>query len=159
MRNPVNRLATAAPRALDSLLAGNKQQKHQSHDGEAHEKKQERSWSFDFDFIDKINGGVGMGMGSSGVGSVGEEGSVVTFEDLSSEFTSSPDLLSSSGKLSGEPLGVEVMSSEYDWSDELNKVQLLMGGGSTTAAATAIDASGTSATAAASSGASNSTGW
>ena len=95
MKNPVNRLATAAPRALDSLLEtktkqqeeddNNKQKKQQQ------QKKKERTCSFDLDLSglnlldnSSINGG-GSTLGSgSTIGSITEEcnGSVVTFEEL-----------------------------------------------------------------------------
>ena len=89
MKNPVNRLATAAPRALDSLLGTSKSTTSQ----DTHDKKKqrERTCSFDLDLsglnLDSssgsIPGGSSVGLSAS---SIAEEGSVVTFEDLSSEF-------------------------------------------------------------------------
>ena len=93
MKNPVNRLATSVPRALDSLLEtktmkqeedGNKQQQQKK------QKKKERTCSFDLDLSglnlldnSSINGGGTLGSGST-IGSINEEcnGSVVTFEEL-----------------------------------------------------------------------------
>mmetsp|Transcript_17346 Transcript_17346/g.34647 ORF Transcript_17346/g.34647 Transcript_17346/m.34647 type:complete len:137 (-) Transcript_17346:641-1051(-) len=105
MRNPVNRLATAAPRALDSLLSGkntaneqtqtqptsstaaaggpNKKKSKTTTEEHPHPRRshQERSLSFDIIMgIDMIGSGDGGSCGNS------HEGSVVTFEDLSSDF-------------------------------------------------------------------------
>eukprot|EP00584_Thalassiosira_punctigera_P005519 CAMPEP_0172527850 /NCGR_PEP_ID=MMETSP1067-20121228/2406_1 /TAXON_ID=265564 ORGANISM="Thalassiosira punctigera, Strain Tpunct2005C2" /NCGR_SAMPLE_ID=MMETSP1067 /ASSEMBLY_ACC=CAM_ASM_000444 /LENGTH=108 /DNA_ID=CAMNT_0013311659 /DNA_START=173 /DNA_END=499 /DNA_ORIENTATION=+ len=98
MKNPINQLATAAPRAFDSLLGGNKETK------EANDKKKkqdrERTCSFDLDLSAlSLDGASSIGNGSIGGGSVSaicggsiaEEGSVVTFEDLS-EFASAAEL-------------------------------------------------------------------
>jgi hypothetical protein len=72
MRNPVNRLATAAPRALDSLLKCNTT----SASAEKKEDKKIRAISFDLDLsaLDTAMGTRDERMGSSS--------SVVTFEDL-----------------------------------------------------------------------------
>ena len=104
MKNPVNRLATSVPRALDSLLEtktmkqedDNKQQKQQQ------QKKKERTCSFDLDLSglnlldnSSINGSSTLGSGST-IGSITEEcnGSVVTFEELDGwDMISSSDLM------------------------------------------------------------------
>ncbi len=91
MKNPVNRLATAAPRALDSLLGGGTSKSTTSKDTHDKKKQRERTCSFDLDLsglnLDSssgsISGGSSVGLSAS---SIAEEGSVVTFEDLSSEF-------------------------------------------------------------------------
>ena len=104
MKNPVNRLATSVPRALDSLLEtktmkqeedGNKQKQQQ--------KKKERTCSFDLDLSglnlldSSIDGGGGSTLGSgSTIGSITEEcnGSVVTFEELDGwDMVKSTDLM------------------------------------------------------------------
>jgi len=89
MKNPVNRLATAAPRALESILApkddGNKKKNKQE------ELRRERTRSFDIDLsglnLDSspsLSGGSSIA-GLTSAGSIAEEtGSVVTFEELSS---------------------------------------------------------------------------
>ncbi|KAL9179109.1 hypothetical protein ACHAXT_000151 [Thalassiosira profunda] len=87
MKNPVNRLATACPRALDSIIGANK-----STAKDAPEKKRERTCSFDLDLSGlKPDGAGGRGSGSVAGGStvgglsgssIAEEGSVVTFEEL-----------------------------------------------------------------------------
>jgi hypothetical protein len=106
MRNPVNRLATAAPRALDSLLV---KKSDTNNNTTSTEKKQERTCSFDLDLsglklLDSLALSGGGGSNST------EEGSVVTFEDLSAEL----------GNLEAE--------EPEDWSlCELNKVQAFMG--------------------------------
>ena len=106
MKNPVNRLATSVPRALDSLLEtktkqqedDNKQKKQQQ------QKKKERTCSFDLDLsglnlLDtSINGGGGSTLGSgSTIGSITEQecnGSVVTFEELDGwDMVNSSDLM------------------------------------------------------------------
>ena len=96
MKNPVNRLAGAAPRALDSLLGGGSQSTSKDH----HEMKQkkERTCSFDLDLsglhLDaRSRSSIGASSSSVGLsgGSIAEEGSVVTFEDLS-EFTNELNL-------------------------------------------------------------------
>lgn len=105
MRNPVNRLATAAPRALDSLLV-----KKSDNNTTSTEKKQERTCSFDLDLSGlKLLDSRALSGGGGG-GSSTEEGSVVTFEDLSAE------------------LGNLEVEEPEDWSlCELNKVQAFMG--------------------------------
>jgi hypothetical protein len=96
MKNPVNRLATAAPRALDSILSTSKDSHHEM------KQKKERSCSFDLDLsglhLDaRSRSGIGasssVGASSGGLsgGSITEEGSIVTFEDLS-EFTNELNL-------------------------------------------------------------------
>ena len=88
MKNPVNRLATAAPRALDSLLGTPASTSQDSSDKKQQQQRRERTCSFDLDLsglnMDRCSGSVG---GASSVGlcgsSIAEEGSVVTFEDLS----------------------------------------------------------------------------
>ena len=89
MKNPVNRLATAAPRALDSLLE-TKTKKQEDDNKQQQQKKKERTCSFDLDLSglilldnSSINGGSTLGSGST-IGSITEEcnGSVVTFKEL-----------------------------------------------------------------------------
>ena len=93
MKNPVNRLATSVPRALDSLLE-TKTMKQEDDDNKQKQKKQqqkERTCSFDLDLSglnlldnsSSINGSSTLGSGST-IGSINEEcnGSVVTFEEL-----------------------------------------------------------------------------
>ena len=92
MRNPVNSLATAAPRALDSLLVSNqnntKNKKSTASSSSHQEGRQERSWSFDLMGIDILDDAASTtNTATTSVGG-GGEGSVVTFEDLSSDFTS-----------------------------------------------------------------------
>lgn len=81
MKNPVNRLATAAPRALDSLLGGKKSTAQESNE----KKQRERRCFFDLDLsglkLDSSSS-VGGSVGFSG-SSIAEEGSVVTYDDLS----------------------------------------------------------------------------
>ena len=92
MKNPVNRLATSVPRALDSLLeTKTKQQEDDTKQKKQQQnKKKERTCSFDLDLSglnlldnSSINGGGTLGSGST-IGSITEEcnGSVVTFEEL-----------------------------------------------------------------------------
>mmetsp|Transcript_13265 Transcript_13265/g.32247 ORF Transcript_13265/g.32247 Transcript_13265/m.32247 type:complete len:122 (+) Transcript_13265:224-589(+) len=88
MKTPFNRLATAAPRALDSLLVGGKQQQDSKNKKTS---SKERTCSFDLDLsglnLDSLPGRGGSVAGFSSGGSIAEEGgSVVTFEDLT-EFT------------------------------------------------------------------------
>ena len=88
MKNPVNRLATACPRALDSIIGANKSTPKDAHE----KKKRERTFSFDLDLSGlKPDGAGGRGSGSVAGGStvgglsgssIAEEGSVVTFEEL-----------------------------------------------------------------------------
>lgn len=108
MRNPVNRLATAAPRALDSLLV---KKSDTNNTTTSTEKKQERTCSFDLDLSGlKLLDSLALSGGGGGGGSSTEEGSVVTFEDLSAE------------------LGNLEVEEPEDWSlCELNKVQAFMG--------------------------------
>ena len=90
MKNPVNRLATSVPRALDSLLETKTKQQEDDNKQKKQQKK-ERTCSFDLDLSglnlldnSSINGGSGtLGSGST-IGSITEEcnGSVVTFEEL-----------------------------------------------------------------------------
>ena len=95
MKNPVNRLATAAPRALDSLLQ--QQKKDANKKNTNNNSKKERTCSFDLDLsglnlLDNDGSGSvgGSSVGFSG-GSIAEEGgSVVTFQELS-EFISLND--------------------------------------------------------------------
>ena len=95
MKNPVNRLATAAPRALDSLLQ--QQKKDANKKNTYNNSKEERTCSFDLDLsglnlLDNDGSGSvgGSSVGFSG-GSIAEEGgSVVTFQELS-EFISLND--------------------------------------------------------------------
>ena len=93
MKNPVNRLATSVPRALDSLLETKtmKQEEEDTNKQKQQQKKKERTCSFDLDLSglnlldSSINGGGGSTLGSgSTIGSINEEcnGSVVTFEEL-----------------------------------------------------------------------------
>ncbi|KAL7526757.1 hypothetical protein ACHAXR_001635 [Thalassiosira sp. AJA248-18] len=91
MKNPVNRLATAAPRALDSLLGGNKSTTSQdSHEKNKQQQRKERACSFDLDLSGLRLDSSSSSLGSGGLseGSIAEEGSVVTFEDLSKELSS-----------------------------------------------------------------------
>ena len=92
MKNPVNRLATSVPRALDSLLETKtmKQEEEDTNKQKQQQKKKERTCSFDLDLsglnlldTSSINGGSGtLGSGST-IGSIEEcNGSVVTFEEL-----------------------------------------------------------------------------
>mmetsp|Transcript_24654 Transcript_24654/g.44510 ORF Transcript_24654/g.44510 Transcript_24654/m.44510 type:complete len:126 (+) Transcript_24654:175-552(+) len=90
MKNPVNRLATAAPRALDSLLGGTKSQNSREEAATKNRSGRDRTRSFDLDLsglnLDGNGGSVAAGGGSvgDGGGSIAEEGgSVVTFEELS----------------------------------------------------------------------------
>ena len=105
MKNPVNRLATSVPRALDSLLeTKTKQQEDDTKQKkQQQQKKKERTCSFDLDLSglnlldsSSINGG-GSTLGSgSTIGSITEEcnGSVVTFEELDGwDMISSSDLM------------------------------------------------------------------
>ena len=95
MKNPVNRLATAAPRALDSLLrGGEKKEDEKKTKQQQQQQNKARTCSFDLDLslLDTSSSGSSV-TGSSSVGlsggSIAEEccgGSVMTFEDLS-EFT------------------------------------------------------------------------
>lgn len=106
MRNPVNRLATAAPRALDSLLV---KKSDTNNTTTSTEKKQERTCSFDLD-LSGLKLLDSRALSGGGGGSSTEEGSVVTFEDLSAE------------------LGNLEVEEPEDWSlCELNKVQAFMG--------------------------------
>ena len=106
MRNPVNRLATAAPRALDSLLV---KKSDTNNTTTSTEKKQERTCSFDLD-LSGLKLLDSRALSGGGGGSNTEEGSVVTFEDLSAE------------------LGNLEVEEPEDWSlCELNKVQAFMG--------------------------------
>ncbi|EED87389.1 predicted protein [Thalassiosira pseudonana CCMP1335] len=106
MRNPVNRLATAAPRALDSLLV---KKSDTNNTTTSTEKKQERTCSFDLD-LSGLKLLDSRALSGGGGGGNTEEGSVVTFEDLSAEL----------GNLEAE--------EPEDWSlCELNKVQAFMG--------------------------------
>ena len=94
MKNPVNSIVTAAPRALDSILSGSqenkkKQNKNQHHHNQSSSSR-ERTCSFELDLsglklLDSSSNSLGGGGGSSTLGgSIAEEGSVVTsFEDLS----------------------------------------------------------------------------
>mmetsp|Transcript_15784 Transcript_15784/g.34165 ORF Transcript_15784/g.34165 Transcript_15784/m.34165 type:complete len:109 (+) Transcript_15784:611-937(+) len=82
MKTPFNRLATAAPRALDSLLGGTKSTSQDSHE----KKQRERTCSFDLDLSGlKLDSSSSVGASSVGMSgsSIAEEGSVVTFQDLS----------------------------------------------------------------------------
>mmetsp|Transcript_41398 Transcript_41398/g.70877 ORF Transcript_41398/g.70877 Transcript_41398/m.70877 type:complete len:105 (-) Transcript_41398:289-603(-) len=101
MKNPVNRLATAAPRALDSLLGGNTKEQQKNPNQQL---KRERTCSFDLDLsglnLDSSSASVGTSVG--GCGSIAEEGSVVTFEELS-EFSSLEWNADGSGVSSGTP--------------------------------------------------------
>ncbi|KAL7523677.1 hypothetical protein ACHAWF_000621 [Thalassiosira exigua] len=102
MKNPVNRLATAAPRALDSLLQGEQKRKRTP----PKQERKERTCSFDLDLsglkldAPAASGGSAGGSTAAGVGgsvvesvveSVAEEnsvaGSAVTFEELSEFWT------------------------------------------------------------------------
>ncbi|KAL7521394.1 hypothetical protein ACHAWX_006065 [Stephanocyclus meneghinianus] len=79
MRNPVNRIATAAPRALESLFKGNS--------GGDKKAKQEdslktRAVSFDLDLSALPENGVGEQGRTEG----GSTSSVVTFEELMSDM-------------------------------------------------------------------------
>ena len=92
MRNPVNYLATAAPRALDSLLGPNNSTGSKDGNGKKKTDKKtrdERACSFDLDLSGlTLGGGGGTSLASA---SVTDEGSVVssfTLEGLSSEMTS-----------------------------------------------------------------------
>jgi len=93
MKNPVNRLATAAPRALDSLLGGKTNSQEEANNKN---RNRDRTCSFDLD-LSGLNldnnrsaitaaGGCCSSVGDAG-GSIAEEGggssSVVTFEELS----------------------------------------------------------------------------
>lgn len=84
MKNQVKHLATAAPHALDAILLGNKvEQKSDSKE----KKQRERACSFDLDLSGLKLDNSSSTVGSRSVGgSIAEEGSVVTFEDLS-EFS------------------------------------------------------------------------
>ncbi|KAL7543919.1 hypothetical protein ACHAXR_013298 [Thalassiosira sp. AJA248-18] len=89
MKNPVNRIATAAPRALDSLL-GKKGDGPNNTDKKKQQQKErrERMCSFDLDLSGLNLEGVsssGSGSGSVGVGTScggSTAGSVVTFDEL-----------------------------------------------------------------------------
>ena len=93
MRNPFNDLATAAPRALDSLLGPNNRNNTTGKDGnnKKTDKKtrDERACSFDLDLSGlNLGGGGGTSLASA---SMTDEGSVVssfTLEGLASEVTS-----------------------------------------------------------------------
>ncbi|EJK45115.1 hypothetical protein THAOC_36294 [Thalassiosira oceanica] len=91
MRNPVNYLASAAPRALDSLLGPNSATGSKDGNKKKTDKKtrDERACSFDLDLSGlTLSGGGGTSLASA---SVTDEGSVVssfTLEGLSSEMTS-----------------------------------------------------------------------
>ena len=94
MKNPVNRLATAAPRALDSLLRGSEKKEDEKKTKQQQQQQNKATCSFDLDLslLDTSSSGSSV-TGSSSVGlsggSIAEEccgGSVMTFEDLS-EFT------------------------------------------------------------------------
>ena len=92
MKNPVNRLATAAPRALDSLLQ--QQKKDANKKNTNNNSKKERTCSFDLDLsgLNLLDNDGSSSVGGSSVGfsggSIAEEGgSVVTFQELS-EFIS-----------------------------------------------------------------------
>ena len=101
MKNPVNRLATAAPRALDSLLE-TKTKKQEDDNKQKQQQKKERTCSFDLDLSglnlldnSSINGSSTLGSGST-IGSITEEcnGSVVTFEELDGwDMINSTDLM------------------------------------------------------------------
>ena len=95
MKNPVNRLATAAPRALDSLLQ--QQKKDANKKNTNNNSKKERTCSFDLDLsgLNLLDNDGSSSVGGSSVafsgGSIAEEGgSVVTFQELS-EFISLND--------------------------------------------------------------------
>ena len=95
MKNPVNRLATAAPRALDSLLQ--QQKKDSNKKNTNNNSKKERTCSFDLDLsgLNLLDNDGSSSVGGSSVGfsggSIAEEGgSVVTFQELS-EFISLND--------------------------------------------------------------------
>ena len=95
MKNPVNRLATAAPRALDSLLQ--QQKKDSNKKNTNNNSKKERTCSFDLDLsgLNLLDNDGGSSVGGSSVGFSGgsiveEGGSVVTFQELS-EFISLND--------------------------------------------------------------------
>ena len=92
MKNPVNRLATAAPRALDSLLCGGEKKEDEKKTKQQQNKARTCSFDLDLSLLDTSSSGSSV-TGSSSVGlsggSIAEEccgGSVMTFEDLS-EFT------------------------------------------------------------------------
>ena len=97
MKNPLNHLATAAPRALDSLLQQQKEDANKKKNANNNSKK-ERTCSFDLDLsgLNLLhNDGSSSSVGDSSVGfsggSIAEEGgSVVTFQELS-EFISLND--------------------------------------------------------------------
>ena len=73
MRNPVNRLATAAPRALDSILSGsNKTGASSTNDKKDMHTSRTKSFDLDLSALD-MNQKDGM---------LGESSSVVTFEEL-----------------------------------------------------------------------------
>lgn len=104
MKNPVNRLATSVPRALDSLLETKtmKQEEEDTNKQKQQQKKKERTCSFDLDLSglnlldnSSINGSGTLGSGST-IGSINEEcnGSVVTFEELDGwDMISSTELM------------------------------------------------------------------
>ena len=104
MKNPVNRLATSVPRALDSLLeTKTMKQEDDDNNKQKQQKKKERTCSFDLDLsglnlLDtSISGGGSSTLGSgSTIGSITEEcnGSVVTFEELDGwDMVKSSDLM------------------------------------------------------------------
>jgi hypothetical protein len=74
MRNPVNCLATAAPRALDSLFAGTSNKSGSEKKEKKETTRSSRTTSFDLDLSS---------LGEVGTkNAVGESSSVVTFEEL-----------------------------------------------------------------------------
>lgn len=90
MRNPFNDLATAAPRALDSLLGPKNTACNDGNKKKTDKKtRDERACSFDLDLSGlTLGGGSGTSLASA---SVTDEGSVVssfTLEGLASEVTS-----------------------------------------------------------------------
>ena len=91
MRNPVNRLATAAPRAFDSILnpsktgAGTSTEKNidisTTTSSTIKEQQRNRGASFHLDLSILLN--INDDNGASSISSVGEEtGSVLTFEEM-----------------------------------------------------------------------------
>lgn len=78
MRIPVNRIATAAPRALESLFKGSSGDKTTKQD----DNLKTRTISFDLDLSALPANGVGEQLGLEG----GSTSSVVTFEELMSDM-------------------------------------------------------------------------
>ncbi|KAL3795465.1 hypothetical protein HJC23_000823 [Cyclotella cryptica] len=78
MRNPVNRIATAAPRALESLLKGSGGDKNTKQE----DNLKTRTTSFDLDLSALPESGVGEQACREG----GSTSSVVTFEELMSDM-------------------------------------------------------------------------